>query len=235
MAWRSLARPLAVAMKHVDSMSPTLCGFRRVGASCDGFTDDPEMHSSQNEQDNRFGSSPDFLEPSDSQESKDFVRIGCEISEKFDTPVMLRMVTRISHSKSIVEEYQPVTVPEPKFNRDMNKFVMIPANAKKRHVAVLERLQKLQEYSETTPLNFIENHGSEVGIITAGISYQYAKDVYPHADSNKFRFYHEKNSKFVEGHKTTLIIEELEPVMEEQVAAGITAAGELLASRWPWV
>ncbi len=228
-----------VAMKHVGlnvAADPFMTfAYTGVGA---GFVvisaDDPEMHSSQNEQDNRFYAKfaqIPFLEPSDSQESKDFVRIGCEISEKFDTPVMLRMVTRISHSKSIVEESQPVTVPEPKFNRDMNKFVMIPANAKKRHVAVLERLQKLQEYSETTPLNYIENHGSEVGIITAGISYQYAKDVYPHADYLKIGFGFplpiEKIRKFVDAHKTTLIIEELEPYMEEQIkAAGIMVEGK---------
>ncbi len=233
-----------VTMKHVGlnvAADPFMTfAYTGVGA---GFVlvsaDDPAMHSSQNEQDNRFYArfaQIPFLEPSDSQESKDMVKLGCEISEKFDTPVMLRMVTRISHSKSIVEEYDPVHVPDPKFVRDMNKYVMIPANAKKRHVVVTERVELMREYSESTPLNFVENNGSDVGIITAGISYQYCKDILPKADYLKIGFGYplpmDKIRKFAEKHKTVLVVEELEPYMEDQIlAAGIKVQGKKYFSR----
>ncbi len=233
-----------VTMKHVGlnvAADPFMTfAYTGVGA---GFVlvsaDDPAMHSSQNEQDNRFYAKfaqIPFLEPSDSQEAKDFVKIGCEISEKFDTPVLLRMVTRISHSKSIVEEYDPYEPSEPKFQRDMNKYVMIPANARKRHVVVAERREKLREFSETTELNFVESNGSEVGIITSGISYQYCKDVYPEADYLKIGFGFplpmDKIRKFADAHKTLLVVEELEPYMEEQIlAAGIKVEGKKYFAR----
>jgi indolepyruvate ferredoxin oxidoreductase alpha subunit len=196
--------------------------------------DDPEMHSSQNEQDNRFYAKfaqIPFLEPSDSQESKDFVKLACEVSEQFDTPVMLRMTTRISHSKGIVEEAEPIEPPVEGFNRDMNKYVMIPSNARKRHVVVAERLEKLKKYTEETELNFVEDNGSDIGIITGGISYQYAKDNLPDADYLKIGFGFplpiEKIRKFVAAHKTTLVVEELEPYYEEQIkAAGIKVEGK---------
>jgi indolepyruvate ferredoxin oxidoreductase alpha subunit len=112
--------------------------------------DDPEMHSSQNEQDNRyyarFAQVP-MLEPSDSQESKDMLIAAYEISETFDTPVMLRMTTRISHSKGIVELAEPSEGPAKKFVKNPAKYVMIPSNARLRHVALTERLEKLRQYS----------------------------------------------------------------------------------------
>ena len=148
--------------------------------------DDPAMHSSQNEQDNRyfakFAQIP-FLEPSDSQESKDMVLQGIEISEKFDTPVMLRMTTRVSHSKGIVEMADPVEPVEQKqFDRDLAKYVMLPGHARDRHHFVLERTAALAEYVETSLLNRVEEYGTDVGIITGGISYQYVKDVLPETD-----------------------------------------------------
>ena len=228
-----------VTMKHVglNVAADPFMTFAYTGVG-GGFVvvsaDDPEMHSSQNEQDNRFYAKfaqIPLLEPSDSQESKDFVRLGCEISEEYDTPVMLRMTTRISHSKGIVEQADPVKPPEVGFKRDMNKYVMIPANARKRHVVVAERLEKLREFTEKTELNFIEDNGSETGIITSGISYQYAKDNLPEADYLKIGFGYplplEKIRGFVAGHKVNLVIEELEPYMEEQIrAAGIPVEGK---------
>lgn len=228
-----------VTMKHVglNVAADPLMTFAYTGVG-GGFifvsADDPEMHSSQNEQDNRyfakFAQIP-FLEPSDSQEAKDFVLRGLEISEKYDTPVMLHMTTRVSHSKSLVEEAEPVTPPEIGFKRDMQKYVMIPANARKRHVILKERLAKLREFSETTDLNVLENNGSDIGIITGGIAYQYAKDNLPEADYLKIGFGFplplDKIRKFVESHKKVLIIEELEPYYEEAIrAAGMEVEGK---------
>ena len=233
-----------VTMKHVglNVAADPFMTFAYTGVNA-GFVvvsaDDPEMHSSQNEQDNRFFAKfaqIPFLEPSDSQESKDFVIRAFEISEKFDTPVMLRMTTRISHSKGIVEENEPIKLPDSGFKRDMQKYVMIPANAKKRHVVVTERLEKLHQFSEETDLNTIENNGSDIGIITGGISYQYAKDNLPEADYFKIGFGFplpiEKIKKFISSHKTNLVIEELEPYYEEMInAAGIKIEGKKYFSR----
>jgi len=232
-----------VAMKHVgvNVAADPLMTFAYTGVG-GGFllvsADDPEMHSSQNEQDNRFFAKfaqIPFLEPSDSQESKDFVLKGLEISEQFDTPVMLRMTTRISHSKCIVEEGEPFTPPEPEFKRDMQKYVMIPSNARKRHVVLTERLKKLRRFSEETDLNFVENNGSDLGIITGGISYQYAKDNLPDADYLKIGFGFplplDKIRQFVSSHKKVIIVEELEPYYEEAInAAGIKIEGKIYFS-----
>nr|MBN2277318.1 indolepyruvate ferredoxin oxidoreductase subunit alpha [candidate division Zixibacteria bacterium] len=234
-----------VTMKHVglNVAADPLMTFAYTGVGQGGFivisADDPEMHSSQNEQDNRlfakFAQIP-FLEPSDSQEAKDFMLKGYEISEKFDTPVMLRLTTRISHSKGIVEESDPMEPRAVGFKRDMEKFVMIPSNAKKRHVVLTERLKKLAEYSETTELNTVEENGSEIGIITGGISYQYAKDNLPDADYFKIGFGFplplKKISKFIESHKRVIIVEELEPYYEEIIrAAGMKVEGKKYFSR----
>ncbi|SYZ71850.1 Indolepyruvate oxidoreductase subunit IorA [Candidatus Zixiibacteriota bacterium] len=233
-----------VTMKHVglNVAADPFMTFAYTGVNA-GFVvisaDDPEMHSSQNEQDNRFFAKfaqVPFLEPSDSQEAKDMTVKAFEISEKFDTPVVLRLTTRISHSKGIVDEGEPVQLPESGFKRDMQKYVMIPANAKKRHVVVLERLQKMAKFSEETELNRVENNGSEVGIITGGIAYQYAKDNLPDADYLKIGFGFplpiEKIRKFVGSHKINLAIEELEPYYEEIInAAGIKVEGKKYFSR----
>jgi indolepyruvate ferredoxin oxidoreductase alpha subunit len=228
-----------VTMKHVGlnvAADPYMTfSYTGVGG---GFVlvsaDDPEMHSSQNEQDNRlfasFAKTP-FLDPADSQESKDMLLTGFEISEEFDTPVMLHMTTRISHSKGIVELAEPVTPPQKKFVKNPAKYVMIPANARGRHVIVEERLDKLREYSERTPLNRIESNGSEIGIITGGIAYQYAKEVAPQFDYLKIGFGHplpmKKIAEFVKSHKQVLVVEELEPFYEDQIkAAGFKVEGK---------
>ncbi len=233
-----------VTMKHVgvNVAADPLMTFSYTGVGA-GFllvsADDPEMHSSQNEQDNRFYAKfaqIPFLEPSDSQEAKDFVKIGLEISEQFDTPVILRLTTRISHSKGVVELADSMEQPYKGFKRDINKYVMVPANARKRHAVVAERLEKLKKYTEETPLNRIEDNGSDLGIITGGISYQYAKDNMPDADYLKIGFGFplpiEKIRKFVDSHKQVVIVEELEPYYEEIVnAAGIKLEGKKYFSR----
>jgi indolepyruvate ferredoxin oxidoreductase alpha subunit len=197
--------------------------------------DDPEMHSSQNEQDNRnyakFAKVP-MLEPSDSQEAKDFTISAFELSEKFDTPVMLRTTTRVSHSKSIVTLEEPKTPPiRPEIVKDPVKFVMLPANARKRHPVVEKRMQDLTAYAETFPGNRIEWGDKKVGIITSGISYQYAKEIMPEASYLKLGMVHPLPSRmirsFAQKVERLLVVEELDPFFEEQIRAmGIEVKGK---------
>lgn len=196
--------------------------------------DDPEMHSSQNEQDNRyyarFAQIP-MLEPSDSQESKDMLLTAYRISEEYDTPVMLRMTTRISHSKGVVELGEINPGPDKKFVKNPSKYVMIPANARKRHVVVEERLEKLRALTEESPLNQVESNGSKIGIITGGVSYQYAKEVAPDFDYFKFGMSFpiplKKIEEFVKNHERVIVIEELEPFYEDQIkVAGLKVEGK---------
>lgn len=228
-----------VAMKHVglNVAADPFMTFAYTGVN-GGFVvvtaDDPELHSSQNEQDNRFYAKfaqIPFLEPSDSQECLDMVRKAYEISEQFDTPVMLRLATRISHSKGVVETGDPVSVEDRKFVKAPEKYVMIPANARVRHSVVNERLEKLKEYAETTLLNVIENNGSKIGIITGGVSYEYAKEVAPDLDYLKIGFGYPlpmgKIEAFVKSHDKVIVVEELEPYYEDQIrAAGIMVEGK---------
>ena len=143
--------------------------------------DDPGLHSSQNEQDNRYyakAAKVAMLEPSDSQEAKDFVLEAVKLSEEFDVPVLLRVTTRICHSKTLVELGEREEVSIKPYERNMGKYIATPAHARKLHVSLEERLAKLEERSNITPLNFIEWNDKKVGIITSGISYQYAKEVF---------------------------------------------------------
>jgi len=197
--------------------------------------DDPEMHSSQNEQDNRnyakFAKVP-MLEPSDSQEAKDFTAMAFQLSEKFDTPVMLRTTTRVSHSKSIVltKEPSPPIAP-PKLIKDPMKFVMLPANARKRHPVVEKRLEDLHRFAETFDGNRIEWGNNKIGIITSGISYQYAKEAMPEASFLKLGMVFPLPEKLIRSFASRVeklfVIEELDPFIEEQVKAmGIEATGK---------
>ena len=187
--------------------------------------DDPELYSSQNEQDNRhyarFAKIPMF-EPSDSQEAKDFMKLGFEVSEKFDTPVMLRGVTRISHSKGIVELKDPVTPPVAlEVRKQTAKYTMLPAYARVKHGVVEERLLKLKEFAETFPGNRMELNDPDIGIITAGISYQYAKEVFPKYSYLKLGMVwplpRNLIAKFFKKVKKVIVIEELDPFLEENI------------------
>ncbi|OLA40138.1 MAG: indolepyruvate ferredoxin oxidoreductase subunit alpha [Firmicutes bacterium CAG:24053_14] len=152
--------------------------------------DDPSCHSSQNEQDNRLyarAAKVAMVEPSDSQECKDFVKLACEISEEFDTPVLYRTTTRVCHSKGLVEFGERTEHTAPAYQRNVRKFVCTPANAYMNHPIVEERLAKLAEYGCTRALenglNKLELGDGKVGVITASISYQYAKEVFPEGTS----------------------------------------------------
>ncbi len=195
--------------------------------------DDPSMHSSQNEQDNRlygrFAKVP-VLEPADSQEAKDFVKLGFQLSEDFDTPVILRLTTLVSHTKTIVELEETVRQPtEYSFNFQDGKFVNLPSSARKHHLQVEERLKKLSAYNSNSPFNRWEKGPSKIGIITCGMAYQYAREAFPDAHFLKlgmvFPLPWELIHNFSRSVETLYIIEELEPFLEEPIrAAGIPIA-----------
>ncbi len=177
----------ACAMKHVGlnvAADPlfTLSYTGVTGGMVLFVADDPAMHSSQNEQDSRhyaIAAKVPMLEPSDSVEAKDFVKEAYEISEKFDTPVIVRMCTRIAHCQCAVELEERREVPVREYEKNPQKYIMAPANAIKRHPFVEERTRKLAEFGETSPLNRVEKGSSdEMGIICAGTCYQYVKEVF---------------------------------------------------------
>jgi indolepyruvate ferredoxin oxidoreductase alpha subunit len=146
-----------------------------------GVADDPGMHSSQNEQDSRYyakAAKLPMLEPSDSAECLDFTKRAYDLSEQFDTPVIIRTCTRIAHSQSIVETSERVDVPAVPYEKNGQKYIMLPANAKRRHPIVVERTKALVEFAETTGLNRVEKGGGDLGIITSGTAYQYVKEVF---------------------------------------------------------
>jgi indolepyruvate ferredoxin oxidoreductase alpha subunit len=196
--------------------------------------DDPGMHSSQNEQDSRHyarSSKVPMLEPSDSRECREFVMEAFRISETFDTPVVVRLTTRVSHSRSIVETGERQEVPLRDYKKDAGKYVMMPAMARKRHVFVEGRMKKLKEYSENSVLNRIEWGRRDIGIITSGISYQYAKEAFGDVSYLKLGMVYplpeETIKKFAESVDKVIVIEELDPFLEEQInAMGISVTGK---------
>ena len=193
-----------------------------------------ECISSQNEQDSRnwgaFAKIP-VLEPADSQEAKDFVKLGLEISEKYETPVILRTCTRISHSRSLVELKDRQESPLPLgFKKDPPRYVAIPAWARKMRVNVEQRLYKLIAEAERNSINRIELNNKKLGIITASATYQYVKDVFKDASFLKLGMSYplpeEKIREFAEKVEELLVVEELDSLIENQVKAwGIKCRG----------
>jgi len=196
--------------------------------------DDPGMHSSQNEQDNRYyammAKMPMF-EPSNSQEAKDMTIAAVKMSEEYDTPVMVRTTTRISHSEGIVNLGERQQAPEREFVRDMAKYCVLPHNARRLHVKVEERLIKIAELGSKCEFNRIEEGNNEIGIIASGISYCHAREVFPDASFLKlgltFPFPTEIIKKFAASVKKLIVIEENDPFIETQVRAlGIECIGK---------
>jgi indolepyruvate ferredoxin oxidoreductase alpha subunit len=245
------ARALA-AMKHVGvnvaSDSLMTLSYTGVGAGLVLVSaDDPGAFSSQNEQDNRhyarFGKFP-CLEPADSQEAKDFTRFAFELSEQFDTPVMLRATTRLSHSKSAVEVKMPAAPresgPLPPFERKPRKYVMIPAHARLRHPEIEERLKALAEYAEAVrlsahgeacPLNRLEWGDKRVGVISGGVAYQYAREVFAGFSFLKLGMTYPLPARMIRDFaaevETLVVVEELDPFLEEHVRAlGLEVIGK---------
>jgi indolepyruvate ferredoxin oxidoreductase alpha subunit len=197
--------------------------------------DDPGMHSSQNEQDNRFyapHAKVALIEPSDSQECIDYMKEAYEISEKYDTVVIVRSTTRISHSKSVIELRDRKEVGVKPYEKNVQKYVMTPGHSRVKHYEVEERLEKLRQYSNTTHLNRMEMGDTKIGIITSGISYQYVKEVLgDNASYLKIGFSYplpdERIREFASKVDKLYIVEENDPYIETIVKAmGIECIGK---------
>ena len=218
-------------MKHVglNVASDPLYTFSYTGVgggSVFVVADDPGLASSQNEQDTRMiarAAHVPVLEPSDSQEAKDFMKLGYEISEAYDTPVILRTTTKLAHSQSTVELCDRVEVADKEYVRNVPKYVMMPASAIGRHLVVEAREQKLANDAATLSCNRVEMGDKKLGFITCGIAYQYVKEVCPNASILKLGLVNPLSKKLIEDFinqvETVYIFEELEPVIEEQVRA----------------
>ncbi len=200
--------------------------------------DDPGMHSSQNEQDSRYyarSAHIPMLEPSDSEEAKNFVKLGYELSEKYDTPVLLRTTTRIAHSQSEVECLDRVEIENRPYVKDMRKYAMMPSNAKIRHIVVEERENKLYSDIPTLGVNVEEINDTKIGVVCSGAVYQYVKETMPDASVFKVGLVYpldiESIRKFSEKVEKLLVIEELEPFFEDQLKAnGIKCEGKSIFS-----
>lgn len=196
--------------------------------------DDPGLYSSQNEQDTRCvarAALVPVIEPSDSAEAKEFVKFAYEISEKYDTPVIVRTTTRLSHSQGVVELGDRAEPADKPYTRNPAKYVMMPANAKGRHVYVEQRMKKLAEDGADFAINRAEYRDTSIGFITSGIPYQYVREACPDASVLKLGMVHPLPKKLIEEFASKVeklyIFEELEPVMEEQVRAwGIEVTGK---------
>ena len=196
--------------------------------------DDPGMHSSQNEQDSRYyarmAKAP-LLEPSDSQEAYEMVGLAFELSERHDTPVLLRIETRISHSRTVVEHDEERDQVDLPYEKDAVKRVMIPGHARLRHPVVIDRLEELKKEAEAFPLNREELKSSQVGIVTSGVSYQYAREAFPDASILKLAFVYPLPEmlirEFASHFHRVYVVEELEPYLEEGLKAiGIDVLGK---------
>ncbi len=236
---RSLA-----CMKHVglNVASDPLYTFSYTGVNGGCVivvADDPGLASSQNEQDTRMigrASHVPVLEPSDSQEAKDFIKFAYELSEKYDTPVILRTTTKLSHSQGIVNLCDRVEVEDKVYERNMRKYVMMPASAIGRHVVVEDRDNRLAEDGVNFPINKMEINDTKIGFITSGIAYQYVKEACPNASVLKLGLVNPLPKKLIEEFASKVdvlyVFEELEPVIEEQVKSwGIKAIGKEIFTR----
>ena len=209
------------------------------GGSVFVVADDPGLASSQNEQDTRMigrAAHVPVIEPSDSGEAKDFMKFAYELSEKYDTPVILRTTTKLAHSQSAVELDERVEIPDKEYSRKVSKYVMMPASAIGRHLAVEEREAKMAEDAKNFPINKMEILDTDIGFITCGIAYQYVKEVCPNASVLKLGLVNPLSRELIESFvsqvKTVYVFEELEPLIEEQVKAwGFKVLGKELFTR----
>ncbi len=215
------------AMKHVglNVAADPLFTISYTGVNAGliiNVADDPGMHSSQNEQDSRhyaIAAKIPMLEPSDSADALYFTKKAYEISEQFDTPVFMKMCTRVSHSQSIVDTADRVMPAAKPYQKDIAKYVMMPANAKKRHPVVEERTHRLEEFAETSDLNRVEMGSAKIGIITSSTCYQYAKEVFGDDVSIlKLGMINplppKKIKDFASKVERLIVIEELDPIIE---------------------
>ena len=228
-----------VCMKHVGlnvAMDPLMSiSYPGVnGGLVIVVADDPGQHSSQNEQDTRYfgiAAKIPVLEPSDSQECKDFVIKAFELSEQFDTPVILRLSTRVSHSQSVVElgERQQISLKD--FQSTEGKYIVAPGYARKRRVVAEKRLEELHGFAETTDLNVVHESDGPVGVITSGIAFQYAREALPDAGFLKLGLSYplprKKIEEFASKFEKLYVVEELEPIFETLIKSwGVKVIGK---------
>lgn len=196
--------------------------------------DDPGLYSSQNEQDTRMvarAAQIPVIEPSDSAEAKDFFKIAFELSEQFDRPFIFRTTTRLAHSQGLVELKERVEPEDKPYEKNIRKNVMMPGNAKYRHIEIEKRNNELAEAANTLPINTVEMNDTKIGVITSGIPYQYVKEALPEASVLKLGMVNPLPRKLIEEFASKVeklyIVEELDPVIEEQVKSwGIQAVGK---------
>jgi indolepyruvate ferredoxin oxidoreductase alpha subunit len=209
-----------VAMDPLMTSAYTGVGAGFVFVSCD----DPGLHSSQNEQDNRLVAKMakvPLIEPSSPAEAKEFIKTAFTVSEAYDIPVMMRMTTRVAHTKENVKINVRKEVPQKEFIINIPKYVMVPKNAYFKHIELEKKLIKLKQYSEKTLLNKIEINSKKIGFITSGVSYLYVKEMYPDASFLKLGFSYpfpsDKIKNFAKQVKELFVVEELEPFIEEEL------------------
>ena len=196
--------------------------------------DDPGLYSSQNEQDTRMvarAAQIPVIEPSDSAEAKDFFKVAFELSEEYDRPFIFRTTTRLAHSQGLVELCDRAEIKDRPYEKNITKNVMMPGNAKIRHIEIEKRNLELAEAANTLPINRVEMNDTKIGVITSGIPYQYVKEALPDASVLKLGMVNPLPRKLIEDFaskvKTLYIVEELDPVIEEQVKSwGIKAIGK---------
>ena len=196
--------------------------------------DDPGMHSSQNEQDSRFyarSAHVPMLEPSDSNEAKIFVKMAFDLSERYDTPVMVRSNTRLSHSQGIVDVSERDDVRLKPYVKDIAKYVMMPGMAKKRHIVVENRMNQIKTDADALDINRIEYRDKKIGVITSGVTYNYVREALPEASVLKLGMIYplpeSRIRTFAAAVETLYVVEELEPFFENQIRAmGITVVGK---------
>ena len=211
---------LNVAMDSIMTSAYTGVGAGFVIVTAD----DPGLHSSQNEQDNRllaqFAKLP-LLEPATPSEAREFVKVAFQISEQFDTPVMVRLTTRVAHTKENLSTSERHEIGNKPFHPDIPKYVMVPGNAYRRHLVLEDKLKKLKEYAEKSPLNRIETGDEEMGFIVDSVSYLYVKEIFPKAPILKLGmpspFPEQLVREFAGQVKEVFVVEELEPFIENQV------------------
>ena len=233
-----------VSMKHVGLNVACDPLFTAAYTGVNGglviaVADDPSVFSSQNEQDTRLtavSAQVPVLEPSDSAEAKEFAKLAFSLSEQYDTPVILRLTTRVAHSQSLVELGKRENVPLRPYEKNIAKYVMMPANARVRHTVVEERMQRLSEDANGFAVNRIEEGSKELGIICAGGVYEYVKEALPEASVLKLGMVHPLPYKLIEqfaaGVKRCIVAEELAPHLETQIKAhGIAVEGKNIFPR----
>ena len=196
--------------------------------------DDPGIYSSQNEQDTRMvarAAMVPVLEPSDSEEARVFTKLAFTYSEAYDTPVIVRTTTRLSHSQGVVHPEEREEIPDKPYVKNIEKNVLMPANARKRHIVVEQRLKQMAEDACSFDINRVEYRDKKIGVITSGIPYQYVQEALPDASVLKLGLVHPLPRKLIEEFAaqvdTLYVVEELEPVIEEQIRAwGIPVIGK---------